>query len=195
MIAIMSVTVFDRLRAISSSSRDYAEGDTIFRTGDAVTYLHVVAEGRAHLIRHLEGGKTLILQRAGAPAILAEASLHNDVYHCDAVAETRLKLVLIERRVLARRLAHDRDLALAVEVYLAREVQQARLRAEILSMKTIAHRLDAWLACHESGMPPKGGWKLLAAEIAVTPEALYREIARRRVSPGRAGAVAGVSGS
>lgn len=180
MIEIMSLAVFDRLRSLSFASRDFAEGDTVFRTGDAIRYLYVVADGRAHLVRHLEGGASLILQRASAPAILAEASLHSNVYHCDAVAETKLKLLLIERRLLVRRLAEDRDLALSVEVHLAREVQRARLRAEILSVRTVADRLDAWLACHESGVPAKGGWKLLAAELGITPEALYREIAKRR---------------
>lgn len=179
MIAIMSLPVFEQLRALSSSSREFMEGETVFRTGDAITHLYVVADGRAHLIRHLEGGASLILQRASAPAILAEASLHNDVYHCDAVAETPLKLFLIERRALMARLAKDRDLALSVEMHLAREVQRARLRAEILSMKTVAGRLGAWLACHDTRLPAKGSWKLLAAEIGVTPEALYREIAKR----------------
>jgi CRP-like cAMP-binding protein len=180
MITIMSLSVFERLCALSSSSRDYTQGDTVFRIGDAIAYLYVVVEGRAHLVRHLEGGVSLILQRATAPAILAEASLHNDVYHCDAVAETPLKLSLIERRALGARLAEDRELAHAVEVHLAREVQRARLRAEILSVKTVADRLTAWLACHDGDIPEKGGWKLLAAELGVTPEALYREIAKRR---------------
>ncbi|SFI57623.1 hypothetical protein SAMN05216525_110176 [Bradyrhizobium sp. Gha] len=48
-----------------------------------------------------------------------------------------------------------------------------------LSMKTVAARLDAWIEWNGK-LPPKGEWVSLAAELAVSPEALYREIGRRR---------------
>ena len=61
---------------------------------------------------------------------------------------------------------------------LAQELQRARFQVEIVAMKKVAARLDAWIA--SSGpLPPKGEWVRLAAEIDVTPEALYREIAKR----------------
>jgi hypothetical protein len=41
-------------------------------------------------------------------------------------------------------------------------------------------RLDAWLALKQGGLPEKGRWRELAECLAVTPEALYREISRRR---------------
>jgi hypothetical protein len=46
-------------------------------------------------------------------------------------------------------------------------------------MKTVAARLDAWIEWNGE-LPPKGEWISLAAELAVSPEALYREIGRRR---------------
>ena len=75
----------------------------------------------------------------------------------------------------------NQDFARAWVTHLAGEVRDARLRAEILTLKTVAERLDAWLA--DSGrLPEKGGWKAIAREIGTSPEALYREIARRRQS-------------
>ncbi len=53
-------------------------------------------------------------------------------------------------------------------------------RAEILSLRTVAARLDAWTAANHDRLPEKGAWKTLAAELATSPEALYRELARRR---------------
>jgi hypothetical protein len=41
----------------------------------------------------------------------------------------------------------------------------------------------AWLAGHAANLPARGEWRALAGEIAVSPEALYREIARRRTPP------------
>lgn len=36
------------------------------------------------------------------------------------------------------------------------------------------------MSLHDSGLPAKGEWKSVAQQIGVSPEALYREIARRR---------------
>jgi len=54
--------------------------------------------------------------------------------------------------------------------------------ATAASLKTVAMRLDGWLAMNEGGVPPKGRWREVAAEIGVSPEALYRELAKRRAS-------------
>ena len=64
----------------------------------------------------------------------------------------------------------------------AHEVQRARLHAEILSLKTVAARLDAWVAWNDGIAPEKGEWKPVAEQIGVSPEALYRELAKRRSS-------------
>jgi CRP-like cAMP-binding protein len=56
--------------------------------------------------------------------------------------------------------------------HLAHELQIARLHAEILSHKTVAKRLDAWIGWHGGALPPKGEWRTIANEIGVSPEAL-----------------------
>jgi CRP-like cAMP-binding protein len=66
-------------------------------------------------------------------------------------------------------------------MHLAHELQRARLHAEILSIRTVAKRLDAWLATRGGDAPHRGEWKTAANEIGVSPEALYREMARRRL--------------
>ena len=78
------------------------------------------------------------------------------------------------------RLRGDPYFAEAWGRYLAHELQKARLHAEILSIKTVAKRLDAWIASHGGETPRKGEWKVVASEIGITPEAVYREMARRR---------------
>lgn len=83
------------------------------------------------------------------------------------------------RRVKAA-LKDDPDLASALARDLAHELHRARAHAEILSLKTVAERVDAWLALNGSSLPPKGRWRQLASEIGITPEALYREIALRQ---------------
>ncbi|MCP4184697.1 MAG: hypothetical protein GY761_15500 [Hyphomicrobiales bacterium] len=48
-------------------------------------------------------------------------------------------------------------------------------------MKKVSERLDAWLDWYSGELPHKGEWKEVAAEIGVSPEALYRELASRKL--------------
>lgn len=52
----------------------------------------------------------------------------------------------------------------------------------MLSLKTVAERLDAWTAANQGAPPIKGEWKTVAVEMGVSPEALYRELAKRRAT-------------
>lgn len=180
MIKIMSASALDELWGIGGSDCRLEAGETLFRGGDVVRRLYRVVDGLILLVRPLPHGADLIIQRARAGDIVAEASLFAETYHCDAVARgiacVRGVPVgrvndLIERRP---------DLARALASLYAAEVQRARTKAEIASLKTVAMRLDAWLSLHHGGLPGKGRWHEIAAEIAVSPAALYRELAARR---------------
>ena len=179
MIAIMPEALIPLLLKLPGRHVKYAAGEAVFRVGDQVRSLHVVCEGRIHLVRHQADGSALILQRAEAGAVLAEASLHSPFFHCDAVAEADSLLWVIRRKDLRSRLQQDQVLSEAWSRYLAHEVQRARLHAEILSLKTVAARIDSWIDWHGT-LPEKGRWVAVAQQIGVSPEAFYRELAKRR---------------
>lgn len=180
MIAVMSGELSAQLSRLPHHVRHVDTGRRLFRQGDAVRNLHLVTAGEVHLVRHNRDGLALTLQRARPGALLAEASLHADAYHCDGIAAAASEVIAIAKQDLLAALARDPDLAAALQAHLAREVQRARQRAEILSLRTVAERLDAWLAANDGTFPPKGDWKLIAAETGISPEALYRELAKRR---------------
>jgi len=175
----MSVDLVDLLTSSGGRTRTLDAGENLFHLGEPVLSFFVVLEGEVHLVRHQEHGGVIILQRAGPGEVLAEASLFSDRYHCDAVTEKGAMVRIIPKRELRERLRKEPDFAEAWAAHLAREIQNTRLRSEILSLKTVASRLDAWLAWHGE-LPPKGEWAQLADGIGVSPEALYREMARRR---------------
>lgn len=179
MIVIMS-DVIESLWDGGARERTLAAGEVLFRAGDPVRALYRVEVGAVRLVRPLPHGAELVIQWAGAGAILAEASLFAAVYHCDAVAEgvSRLRGVPVERA--AEALERDAGMARAFTRYLALEVQGARARSEIASLKTVRERLEAWLAMNGGELPPRGRWRDVAGEVGVTPEALYRELAKRR---------------
>ena len=160
------------------SKRKFDQGEYLFHLGDRVKSLFVITEGFAQLIRYHENGHAAILQRAGPESILAEASLFTSHYHCDAIALSQVEVMLVSRAAVQNLFYDDRDFAKAWSIHLGKEVRSARMRAEILSLKTVAQRLDAWVA--DKGAPPeRGQWKFVAEDIGVSPEALYREMALR----------------
>jgi len=179
MIAVMSQRIIHLLKALRTFERRLPEGGFLFHRGDPVTSLFLVPEGTIELVRHRADGGMVILQRASRNAVLAEASVFSQRYHCDAFAASPSVVLAVPMTEVRSRLAQSPDFAEAWVEYLAHEVQEARLRSEILSLRTVARRLDAWLLSHGEPMPVKGEWKSLAHQIGVSPEALYRELARR----------------
>jgi CRP-like cAMP-binding protein len=180
MIVIMSDALVHGLLRLTERKQELAAGDILFRAGHPVRSLFLVASGALRLIRALPHGFELTLQRAGPGAILAEASLFTERYHCDATAIKDSVLHVAPLRRIRTALRNDPALAAAFIRHLAQEVQRARAQAETLSLKTVAERLDAWTTLNDGSPPPKGRWRQVASEIGVTPEALYRELARRR---------------
>ena len=184
MIEIMSSDLGSLLDGFPGRACRFDAGETLFRRGDTVRRLHVIRSGTVHLVRYQEDGSALILQRARPGSILAEASVYSPRYHCDALAETETLTWAVARTDIRKAFAERPGLAEAWASYLAHEVQRARLQAEILSLKTVAARLGAWIAWH-GALPAKGQWSLVAQEIGVSAEALYREIAHRRTPESR----------
>jgi CRP-like cAMP-binding protein len=177
MIRIMS-DLISRLASISMFEKTIDAGAFLFLQGDPVHVLHIVRTGTVHLVRHQPDGATAVLQRATAAKILAEASVYSDTYHCDGLVVSPATILLVPVVDVKRLLEADGCFANLWSAYLARELQATRKRAEIMSLKTVKAKLDAWLAWNDGGLPAKGVWKQLADDIGVSPEALYREIAK-----------------
>jgi CRP-like cAMP-binding protein len=181
MIAIMFPAIESHLGDVRSQRTALRSGQYLFHLGDPVRAIHIVQAGWVHLIRHQNDGDVLILQKAGPGSIVAEAALYSQRYHCDAVASGSAQVLAFAKSDIRRHLHKEPDFADAWARHLAHELQKARLHAEILSMKTVAKRLDAWLAWRAGDAPGRGDWKIIAGEIGVSPEALYRELAKRRL--------------
>jgi CRP-like cAMP-binding protein len=179
MIDIMSDAFLDHIRSRAVGSRGFSSGQHVFNQGDAISSLYVVETGTIHLVRHQADGSFAVLQRASVGMVLAEASVFSAVYHCDAVAVTDVETLRVPIDSIRQDMRSDHAFAEAWASYLSHQLQQARKRAEIASLKTVAARLSAWVAWNDGLFPSKGGWKELADEIGVSPEALYRELAKR----------------
>lgn len=139
--------------------------------------------GRVQLQRHTPHGARLMLQNAGPGTVLAEASAFSERYYCDAVVTKAATLAALSKSAFLVAMRDKPELAWSWSAMLACSVQAARVRAETRSLPKVAERLDAWLNEGHS-LPDKGHWQDVAAELGVTREALYRELARRRKGGG-----------
>ena len=140
--------------------------------------MYLVMTGAVALERPLTDGGLLTLHVAKPRTALAEASLFAETYHCDAVARSDASVAVLPRTEFATALRQDPDAAMSMIETHAKAVQAQRARIEILRLRRVADRLDAWLDFN--GEPQKGEWITVADQIGVSPPALYRELARRR---------------
>lgn len=157
------------------------DGETLFRRDDIVEKAFLVKEGRIFLRRTLKDGGLLTLHTAKAGDLVAEASLFGGRYHCDAVTDVATTVAYVRRQKLLACMGNEttvEPLAVNAFKHTARELQTLRTRIEIMRLKRVADRLEAYLELYEP--PETGEWVRVADWIGVSPPALYRELAKRR---------------
>lgn len=175
----------DRLIAALSPARvsrlHLAPGATVFRQGDPASAVFVVEAGRVRLTRVLADGMPLILHVADAGESFAEASLSATHYHCDAVAETDSIVLALPKRDLLALLTTNPAESIALALTLASQVRDLRTKLELRNIRSATERVFAWLRLHAIGdplqVPLKRSWTLIAEELGLTREAVYRALA------------------
>jgi CRP-like cAMP-binding protein len=156
-------------------------GATVFNQGDPASSIYVVEAGRIRLSRMSADGVPLILHVADRGETFAEASLSAARYHCDAIAETDSVLLAMPKADLLALMAADPAHAVALALALAAQVRDLRTRLQLRNVRSAKERVLAWLRLHAKGNPPallpKRSWTLIAAELGLTREAVYRALA------------------
>lgn len=158
------------------------KSDTVlFHRGDLIKHAYFVIQGLVRLQRPLEEGGLLTLHTATSGELVAEASLFAERYHCDALVDDQSEIAVLPRQALVKKLndrTSDASLAMEALASTARDLQALRARVEIMRLRRVSDRLDAYLDLH--GIPMKGEWVSVADWIGVSAPALYRELAKRR---------------
>ncbi|HGG65572.1 MAG TPA: Crp/Fnr family transcriptional regulator, partial [Rhodobacteraceae bacterium] len=149
MIAIMSQDFFDHLQQLRHTHRTLSAGTMLFDRDEPVASVYRIESGEVHLLRRQADGAEFILQRAMAGGLLAEASITSKAYHCGAVVVRQSVLAVFSRADVRAMIADNPQAATAFATHLGREVREARMRAEILSLKRVSERLDAWLVWND----------------------------------------------
>jgi CRP-like cAMP-binding protein len=152
----------------------------LFRRGDRPAVMYFVRSGEIRLVRYSRAGVEIVLQRARR-GFLAEASLDQRAYHCDAVAAAPSELLAIPLRAFEEALGAAAFRKAWIR-HLARELRRARAQVERLSLKTAQERIVHFIETEGEGGAAeltqfKKDW---AVELGLTHEALYRTLARMK---------------
>jgi len=163
-----------------SHVRVVSAGTALFRRGAKPENMYAVTDGEMRLLRTTSRGAEIVLQRARA-GFLAEASLDQTTYHCDAIASSDCALVAIPIALFRAALANQ-PFRQAWIAHLARELRKVRAIAERANLRTARERIIHYVETEGRGgafalTQSKKDW---ACELGLTHEALYRELARMR---------------
>lgn len=140
--------------------------------------MYFVVSGEVVLERNGTQGHTVVLQRV-RHGFVAEASLQSGSYHCDALVTGDGEAVILPVAALQDELTRDPQFALRWVHMLSGEVRRLRAQCERLSLRGVGERLVHMIETEgvDGRLAVPSGLKYLAAELAVTHEALYRALA------------------
>lgn len=169
----------DRLAELGRSG-SLGRGEVLFRQGDRATDVFAVEQGRLRLERNLESGAAVTLSVIRAPALLAEASIFGERYHCRAIAEVACRVTRAPKADVLRLLERDPSFSRAMIRALASEVKDLRGRLELRNVRPASERVLQFLRLRaDQGLPPYDRpLAAMASELGLTPEALYRAAGR-----------------
>ena len=77
--------------------RDLAQGERLFRRGDAARFFYVLVTGRIWLVRPTIENRRATLQFAQPGDILGENALFEDAYPCSAIAQVPSRVIVCDR--------------------------------------------------------------------------------------------------
>jgi CRP-like cAMP-binding protein len=159
------------------------QGRMLARIGDRPRSMFFVAAGELSLSRHTKEGTQVVLQRA-TRGFVAEASMDSARYHCDIVARIDSTLWCFPVEPFRRALHQHEAFRTAWQARLLRELKILRARCERLTLRSAAERvLHCIEAEGEDGRlclsQTRRAW---AAELGLTPEALYRALSSLRAA-------------
>lgn len=154
-------------------------GSVLFRSGQRPAWMYYVQRGEAQMQRVTSAGAPVILHRANH-GFIAEASLTSGRYHCDGVCRTDCELLAFGLSNLREAIDTDPGTRWAWISLLSAQARQQRARIERQALKTIRERVFHLVRAEgatENSYELRGTKLDLAAELGVTPEALYRCLA------------------
>jgi CRP/FNR family transcriptional regulator, dissimilatory nitrate respiration regulator len=167
-------------------TRTLQAGESLFRQGDAATFVFAIEQGQLRLERRTFDGRLVPLHLARAGETFAEAALFADRYHCDAVALTDAVVKALPKAVLLAELEQAGGHAPTLVHAMARQLHALRQRLELRNVRSARERvllaLELRVVDESRTVVLEGPLQDLAADLGLTREALYRTLAALHAS-------------
>jgi CRP/FNR family transcriptional regulator, anaerobic regulatory protein len=149
------------LRGLSSATRvllaergierSYDVGSVIWRAGDVAHGIYIVLEGRVRAVREHDG-REVVVHRSGPGATLGEIPLFDGRgYPATLRAETRARLLFVDRRLLEHVLERDAAVAWRLLETLGGRVRELARRLESVAAGSVGSRLATYLLSRAGG--------------------------------------------
>lgn len=122
--------MFEPLRHLPSEEFSVKARDHVFRAGHGAHHIYFVVSGRVVLTRYTDGNSVVIADIVQGNW-MAEASLFEPTYHCDAVAVVESHLLRVRCEDVCAALRDDPAFALRYVEYLSTHVRRLREELEI----------------------------------------------------------------
>lgn len=151
----------------------------LFQRGERPRVIPYLVEGEIHMVRHLRNGGMAVMVRA-KHGFFAEASLDSPAYHCDAVAKTACTVLALPLPSFQEALDESKAFRRATFARQAREIRRLCSQCERLSLPTAEGRLIHYLNIEgqNGAIELTQTVKVLAAELGLSHETLYRTLAQ-----------------
>lgn len=164
---------------------NFRPAEVVFRQDSVIRWFSLVTDGRVRLVRVLASGAEVSLATVVSGAVVAEASLFASRYHCQAIAAVPTTVIRFPVGDVRSMLERKPQAAISYGAYLARQLIELRNLMEIRSVRRADERCIMWLLLNAQGSPPSveehRSWRDVATEIGLTPESMYRALARLTV--------------
>lgn len=154
--------------------------ESLFLAGETPQWLFYVQQGNIGLTRCTEQGQECVLQQI-SQGFLAEASLFNPHYHCDAYAKTDCQLLAFPIETFRQQLEQEGFYETWI-LLLSKEIKRLRSQVNCLSLHTASERIICALQAEgQQGKlcltQSKKDW---AKTLGLTHESLYRSLKKLR---------------
>jgi CRP/FNR family transcriptional regulator, dissimilatory nitrate respiration regulator len=161
-------------------SHRLSPGQILVQQGDPAEYLFWVATGQIRLVSYLQQ-QMITYYFAETGELFEESALHFDTYGCTAIAETAAHVTAIPRAAFVDALRHSPEL---MERYLVSLTYRFQSLKALLELRGIYSARDRFLHYLRQRRRPgqttivvDKPLKLIASELALTPESLSRTLA------------------
>lgn len=169
----------NELLLVNGVSRSYAKGSQLWLAGEKVQRMIYIVNGSAHIFNTRNNGYHQIIDRYNSHDIIAPYTIYIKNYVFNAEATSAIETV--EHSLPSFRKLIETEIG---KVHWT-ELLQANLlrtlkRIDMLTYPTVNEKLDEWMKLNNR-LPAKGEYTVIANELGISREALYRELGKRRV--------------